>query len=98
MIGREDFTFTIGFSGSAALVDGTLKRRFRSPQPQELARQGLFKAALCCALYDRSEEGQQAVLAEYNRQTRKPLRAVDDLKRTFGVFEVPRDISKVIMV
>lgn len=98
MIGREDFTFTIGYSGSAALVDGALKRRFRDPQPQELARQGLFKAALCCALYDGSEEAQRAVLEEFNRQARKPLPAVDDLKRTFGAFEVPRAIGKVIVV
>ncbi len=98
MIGREDFTFTIGYSGSAALVDGSLKRRFRFPQPRELARQGLFKAALCCALYDRREDELEAVLAEYNRQTPKPLGTVEDLKRTFGVFEVPQDIAKVTVV
>jgi len=98
VIGREDFTFTIGYSGNTAIVDGSLKRRFRSPQPGELARQGLFKAALCCAVYDGKDEELRTVLEEYNRQTPRPLRAVEELKRTFGVFEVPADIAKVIVV
>ncbi len=98
MIGRDDFTFTIGFSGSAAIVDGALKRRYGALSVRELARQGLFKAAIGRAIYDRQEEELRAVLEEYNRQARRPLQSVEELKRIFGVYESPGEVGRVIQV
>lgn len=98
MIGRKEYAFTIGYSGNTAIVDGSLKQRFKSLTPQALAKAGQFKAALCAALYDRSEEGLRQVLEEFNRRTPRPLRSVDELKRIFGVFDVPPGVGKIIQV
>ena len=93
MISREDFVFTIGFSGSTAIVDAR-KRRYARLDTRALAERGLFKAALCSAVYAGSGEELELVLEIYNRGSVHPVESVEHLQRLFGVFEVPEGIGR----
>ena len=98
MISRKDFVFTIGYDGGTAVVDGSLKRRFGSLATFELAEKGLFKQALCSAVFEGQEEGLSRVLELYNARAEHKLAHVEELKRMFGVFEVPQGITRVLVV
>lgn len=98
MISRENFIFIVGYEGNTAVVDGAMKRRYASLSTAELAEEGLFKAALSSALYSGRAEELEQVLAIYNGKTELKLSSVEDLKRIFGVFEVPAGIGKVMVV
>jgi hypothetical protein len=98
VIGRKDFVFTIGYDGSTAVVDGNLKRRFGSLDTAQLAEKGLFKQALCSAVFEGREEALLLVLESYNARTENKLAGVEELKRMFGVFEVPQGITRVLVV
>jgi hypothetical protein len=101
LISRNDFVFTIGFEGDVAVVDGALKKRYRSFSTLELAEEGMFKQAVCSAVYagpDKQQEQLEQVLKVYNSRTENRLGSVDELMRTFGVFEVPGDVGKVMVI
>jgi len=98
VIGRKDFVFTIGYDGGTAVVDGGLKRRFGSLTTGELAEKDLFKQALCSAVYDGAAEVLGQVLERYNERAEHKLAHVEELKRMFGVFEVPEGITRVLVV
>jgi hypothetical protein len=117
LISRADFVFTIGYEGNTAVVDGAMKRRHGSLSTGELAELGLYKQALCAAVYDeaaaaggrassRKSGGQERpttevleeILEIYNRHQEHKLGSVEDLKRLFGVFEVPAGIGKVLVI
>ena len=95
---REDFVFCIGFEGSTAIVDGRLLRRHGSRTTRQLAEEGLFKQAVCSAVFNDSAQELEEVLALYNQKIPTPLPSVDDLKRTFGVSGVPEGVKKVTVV
>ena len=100
MISRKDFVFTIGYDGATAVVDGNLKRRFGVLSTDQLAAKGLFKQALCSAVYEDGGEGEgpRRVLEQYNARAEHKLAHVEELKRMFGVFEVPQGITRVLVV
>ena len=95
MMSREDFIFTLGYEGSVAIVDGRAKRKYRGYSAPQLAEAGLFKAAVCAALYDEDQAALEKVLRSYNSGTEKKVATVEELKRVFGVTHVPKDITKV---
>jgi hypothetical protein len=90
--------FTIGYDGNTAVVDGSLKRRFGPLSTVELAEQGLFKQALCSAVFEGREDALNQVLERYNQRTEHKLAHAEELKRMFGVFEVPQGISRVLVI
>ena len=98
MIRREDFIFTIGYEGNMAVVDGHLKKRYGSLSTEALAEEGLLKQALCSAIYAKAQEELEQVLSIYNKKTQVRLNSVDELKRTFGVFEVPEKTVRVKVI
>ncbi len=103
MISRQDFTFTIGYEGNVAVVDGALKKRYGSLSTEQLAEKQLYKQAICSAVYEQSlakagSEVLQAVLEIYNRNAVRKIGSVEELKRTFGVQEVPEGIAKVTVI
>ena len=103
MISRQDFTFTIGYEGNTAVVDGTLKKRYGSLSAEQLAEKHLYKQAICFAVYEQSTgkgagEALQRVLEIYNRSALTGIDNPEDLKRTFGVSEVPEGIAKVTVI
>jgi len=108
VIGRKDFIFTIGYDGSTAVVDGTLRRRYGSLGTLELAEQGLFKQAVSAAIHDLSAATPAGppppagplvqVLERYNARTAQKLASVEELKRVFGVHEVPAGITRTRVI
>jgi hypothetical protein len=99
MLSREDFVFTIGYDGPAAVVDGQAKRRFGSLSTGELAEKGLFRAAYSSAVYAKDSAELEAVAEAYNKSiaaSRGTAAAVSSLDRLFGVF--PVEVKKVIVL
>lgn len=86
---REDFIFTIGYDGSTAIVDGKARRKYGRLTTEGLLAEGLYKAAFCSALYDEDEDAISAVMAAYNENKGAHYRSAEELKRLFGVNEVP---------
>lgn len=106
MISRGDFVFTIGYEGNTAVVDGTMKKRYRSLSTVELAEKQLYKQAVCSAVYEEvtrkhgnsGEVALQRILEIYNRDAEGKIGSVEELKRTFGVYEVPEGVGKVMVI
>ncbi|MDR0451785.1 MAG: hypothetical protein LBH15_01930 [Treponema sp.] len=99
MLSREDFVFTIGYDGPAAVVDGQAKRRFGSLSTAELAEKGLFRAAYSSAVYSKDPAEIRAVSEMY----RKAIAASGDgasaapsPDRLFGVF--PVEVRRIIVL
>ncbi|MDR1903021.1 MAG: hypothetical protein LBQ88_12165 [Treponema sp.] len=88
MLSREDFVFTIGYDGAAAVVDGQAKRRYGSLSTAELAEKGLFRAAYSSAVYSKDSGELQTVLNAYNKASGSSFTAASPLDRLFGVFPV----------
>ena len=96
---RDDFIFTIGYQGSAAMVDRTAVKRYGKLSTEELAREGLYRAAFCSALYSGDEHEVDAFKRVFGEAsgTEEEL-SVDELKRLFGVKGIPDNVSRVIHV
>ena len=92
---REDFIFTIGYHGGTAIVDGTARRQYGKKEPHELLEAGLYRAAFCAALYDGRLEAFLPVFAE---RTSIEVESAEQLKRLFGVFDIPENLEKVSVI
>jgi hypothetical protein len=88
VLSREDFVFTIGYDGPAAVVDGQAKRRYGSLSAAELAEKGLFRAAYSSAVYSKNPGEIQTVVDAYNKVSGSSFTAASPLDRLFGVFPV----------
>jgi hypothetical protein len=95
---REDFVFCIGYEGASAIVDGKLKARYGSYSTRRLAEAGLFKQAVCSAIFSEKPEELEEVLQVYNAQAKRSLSSVEELKRTFGISGLPEGVTRLIMV
>jgi hypothetical protein len=95
VIRREDFIFALGYEGDVAVVDGRSRGKYRRYTAVKLAEEGLFKPAVCAAVYDEDKDALEKVLEIYNHKAASPVPSVDELKRTLGVTEVPPGITKV---
>jgi hypothetical protein len=91
---REDFIFTIGYDGPAAVVDGQAKRRFGALSTRELAEKGLFRAAYSSAVYSKDPGEMETLVEIYNKTAGTTLSAASPLDRLFGVF--PVDVKRAI--
>jgi hypothetical protein len=106
LISRGDFVFTIGYEGNTAVVDGAMKKRYGSLSTLELAEKRLYKQAVCSAIFEEAaresgnsgEEALQRILEIYNRDTERRIGSVEELLRTFGVYEVPEGVGKVMVI
>lgn len=92
---REDFIFTIGYSGDTALVDGRARKDFAGLGVEELVEKGLWRAAFCAALFDDNSEDMDTVVQKYNEKSGAHLKSVQDMKRMLGVYDVPAGIGKI---
>jgi hypothetical protein len=95
MLKREEFVFTIGYDGPAAVIDGQAKRRYGSLSTKELAEKGLFRAAYSSAIWSKDPKDIETVVEVYNRISGSSLKPDSPLDRLFGVFpiEVSRSIT-----
>jgi hypothetical protein len=85
MRNKEDWSFTIGYDGPAAVVDGQAKRKYGKLGALELAKKGLYRAAWAAAIYD-GGDGRE-VLDEYMSVAAKnglPVERPADPGRLFG--------------
>ncbi len=95
---EDDFVFTIGYQGDTAIVDGKLQKQYHSKSVEQLLEANLYKAAFCKALYREDSELQGKVLRVFNEKSGSNYESIDNLKRLFGVFGVPEDVSKVNVI
>jgi hypothetical protein len=95
MLSREDFVFTIGYDGPAAVVDNQAKKKYGGLSTRELAEQGLFRAAYSSAVFSRDPAEKQLVADLYNKLSVSAPVDLSALDRLFGVFpvEVKRSIA-----
>jgi hypothetical protein len=96
MLSRDDFVFTIGYDGPAAVVDGQAKQRYRGLSTGELAAKGLFRAAYSSAVYSGDPGELEQVVALYNKAAGTSYTAASPLDRLFGVF--PAEAKRSIVL
>ena len=87
MLSRADFTFTIGYDGAAAIVDGRAKRQYGKLSAMELAEEGLYRAAFACALYDQEKDPatMKKFIDFFNVKAGTSYTKAEELQRLFGV-------------
>ncbi len=95
---REDFIFTIGFQGDAAIVDRQARSRYGTNSTRELAERGLFRAAFSSALFSKSEEEMREFIEIFNRSGGGEDRTPEQCKRLFGIYDVPEENVKVVLI
>ncbi len=92
---RGDFIFTIGYHGGTAIVDGVARKEHGNASAEELMELGLYRAAFCAALFDGKLD---TFLPVFTARTSIGVTDVEQLKRVFGVFEVPDSVEKVVVI
>ncbi len=98
MLSRENYIFTTGYDGNTAIIDGNLKIKYSRFSTLELAQKGLYKAAICSAIYEGNESSLEQILKIYNDNTEYKISSISLLKRIFGISEVPKNILKTSVV
>jgi hypothetical protein len=95
MLPREDFIFTIGYDGPAAVVDKQAKVKYGRLSTRELSEKGLFRAAYSSAIYSKDPAELEVVVDIYNKTAGTSYTVSSPLDRLFGVFpaEVKRSIA-----
>jgi hypothetical protein len=94
MLSREDFIFTIGYDGPAAVVDNQAKKRYGALSTRELAERGLFRAAYSSAVYAKDPKEMETLVEIYNKTAGASLTVNSPLDRLFGVF--PVEVKRVV--
>jgi len=92
---REDFIFTIGYDGPAAVIDGQAKKLYSRLSTRELAEKGLFRAAYSSAIWSKDPKELEIVAEIYNKVTGSSIQ-IASLQRLFGVFPVEVNRSIVL--
>ena len=94
MLSREEFIFTIGYDGPAAVIDNQAKKRYSSLSTRQLAEKGLFRAAYSSAIWSKDPQELTTVIEIYNKTSCASISSDTSLDRLFGVFpvEVKRSI------
>ena len=98
MLKRENFLFTIGYHGDTAIVDATSKRKYAKLNTIELALKGLFKPAVCSAIFNDSSQELEKIKEIYNEKSEEKIEVAENLKRVFGVNEIPEGIERILFI
>ena len=98
MLSREDFVFTIGYDGPAAVVDKQAKRKYGKLSTRELVDKGLFRAAYSSAVYSGDQEDLRFVAEAFKRLGAADSSGADisAMERLFGVSIV--DVKRSIYI
>ena len=111
MLSREDFVFTIGYDGPAAVVDKRAKRKYGKFDTRELAEKGLFRAAYSSAVFSKDPAELKFVADAFNHLGRPspgvssnadvPVSDTSDINlsafdRLFGVSLV--DVKRFVLI
>ncbi len=95
---REDFIFTVGYDGNAAVVDKKAKKKYSRLSTMELLNAGFFKPALCSAIYSNNPNELNSVLEKYNSLAEKKIDSVEQLKLVLGIQKVPEEITETVQI
>ena len=95
MLSRNDFVFTIGYDGPAAIVDGQARKRYSSLSTKELAEKGMFRAAYSSAIWSKDPKEVETVMEIYNKATGSSVPETS-LQRLFGVF--PTEVTRAVVL
>ena len=95
MLSREDFVFTIGYDGPAAVVDNKAKKKYGKLSTRELVEAGLFRAAYSSAVYSKDPAELEFVANSYRDLGSSPA-GVSAMDRLFGVF--PVEVKRSILI
>ena len=96
MLPREDFIFTIGYDGPAAVVDKQARKKYGKLSTSELAEKGLFRAAYSSAVHSGAQNELELVAEAYNRLGGHSPVEPSALDRLFGVS--PVDVKRLILI
>lgn len=88
---REDFIFIIGYQGNVAIIDGKARKKYGAYTTRQLVEEGLFKPALCSALYSQDPKEMEEFLTLFNDAHPGPPYTQEQLSRLFGVFNAPKE-------
>ncbi len=94
---REEFVFTIGYQGDAAIVDRTAMKKYAKLGTMELLELGLYRAAFCSALYAANDHEMSEFLRAFHEKTGIKSDTADDLKRLFGVYPT-EGVNKALLI
>ena len=95
---REDFIFTVGYDGDAAVVDKKAKGKYSKMTTIELLNEGFFKPALCSAIFSENPDELNTVLETYNSFTEKKIDNIEQLKLVLGIQKIPKEIVKIVQI
>jgi len=102
MMKRDDFLFVLGYQGDTAIIDGHARKLFSRLSTSELIEKGLFKAAFCSALYSGDDSEKNLVLEAFNKNfsahADTQFHTFEDISRVVGVFDVPPESVKTIIL
>lgn len=93
---RNDFVFCIGYQGDSAIIDKRLSVQAGDLGTRELLAKGLYKAALCSAMWDENQEDLEFLLREYNKKSLNQYPGIEALKRALGVSAVHKNIQRTV--
>jgi hypothetical protein len=98
MLSREDFVFTIGYDGAAAIVDGRARRQYGKLSTMELAEEGLYRAAFASAFFDREKDAgpMMEFIRFFNAKAGTSYTKAEELQRLFGVNM--EDVTRTIVL
>jgi len=95
---RDEFVFTIGFQGDAAIVDSKALKRHRRMSTMELAEEGLYRAAFCSAIFSGVSDEMNQFISFFGEKTGMSGLTEDRLQRLFGVYTVPDQVKRIVTV
>jgi hypothetical protein len=86
MISAADFSFTIGFDASTAVVDKAQQRKYAGKSVKDLFDASLYRAAFAAAVATGKDSEIQAFMDAYNAHTHANYKTKDQFSRLFGVY------------
>lgn len=95
---KEDYVFCIGYQGDAAVVDGQAKKKYARSTVKGLLDEGLFKFALCSAIYDEDQQAIEQIIEAYNRISGLQLSSQEEIMKILGVTLPSEKITKTVLI
>jgi hypothetical protein len=95
---REEFCCIIGYQGGEALVDKGALKAVKNNSIEELAKDGLYRAAFAAALYDDNAEEQDKVFQIYQSQASRAVNSREQLMAMLGIYPSHKEGLKIKLV
>lgn len=95
---KEDYVFCIGYQGDAAVVDGQAKKKYARSSVKGLLDDGMFKFALCSAIYDKDQQALEQTIDAYNRVSGLHLESQEEIMKILGVTLPSENIVKTVLI